>query len=159
MNAYVFLMALLIQNISGAQALDFSAETCKDFHRITRELIDLELSGQTWQGGDSPCLKQERFKTVLAKKADLGDPYLLEPEYILPKNRTVMVTSEKIEDTGYIQNVHVKIAYRGKKAKKDEDIEDGFSYQINYGKNRARGCATVIESMQKFVMKAECHYQ
>jgi len=154
----ILLLSVLLLFKLPAWAIEFSAETCKNQALITREIIELELAGQTWQGGNSPCLKQENFKTVIAKKEILGDSYLLEPEYILAKGKEIKVVSETLEDSGYFQIVSVKISYTGIKNKKEAEVQDGFSYQINYGKNRSSGCAMVIEPFKKFVMKEECYY-
>jgi len=139
---------------ASAHAEDFSAESCRDQHAITKEVIELELSGVRWQGGDSPCLKQSRFDKVVAVKARVGDPYLLDPEVTLPKGREVKILSERWLDIG---GVEVKFAYIGKKDGKDVPIEDQLVYTVNYGKNRKkRGCATISEEPHHFVMRAEC---
>jgi len=152
-TAILILFASFVFEVS-ARAENFSVEACRDQHAITKEVIELELSGVRWQGGDSSCLKQSHFEKVVAVKAHVGDPYLLDPELILPKGRDVKILSERWLDIG---GVEVKFAYIGKKDGKDVPIEDQIVYIMNYGKNRkARGCATISEEPRHFVMRAEC---
>jgi hypothetical protein len=140
--------------VSRSEAIEFTADSCKDLTAITKEVIELELAGARWQGGTSPCLQQSRFKTVYAVQEKVGDSYLLDPEYVLAKGREVKVISEKWLDIGAME---IKIAYIGKKNGKDVPVQDGFVYSLNYGKNREkRGCATVSEEPKHFVMRAEC---
>ena len=139
---------------AASPVLEFKVDICKDTHQITQEMIELELSGYRWQGGDSPCLKQSKFKTMYAFKHKVGDSYLLDPEFILPDARDVRIVSEKL---GLNEVMDVKIAYIAKKNGKDVPVEDEFSYILNFGKNRvARGCASIFSDPEHFVMRESC---
>ena len=102
--------------------------------------------------GNSQCLKQERFKTVLAVKEFLRGRSFLKPIYVLPKNRHVEIMNEKWDDT--LGQMTLSIRYLDHK---DRRVTDELTYQMNFGKNRiAKGCATLIRNPEYFVMSEEC---
>ena len=138
----------------ATQLPEIKVDICKDTHAVTLEMIELELSGRRWQGGESPCLKQSKFKTLYAFKSGAGDSYLTKPEFILSAGREVKIVSEKL---GPNDSIEVRIAYIGKKDGKDVAVEDEFSYVVNFGKNRvARGCGSILSDFNHFVMRANC---
>jgi hypothetical protein len=146
----VLFLAIAAQSAS----LEFTAETCKDLSTITHEVLELELSGARWQGGVSPCLQQNQFKTIYAVQEKILDSSLLDPEYLLPKGREIRVLSEKWLDIGAVE---VRFAYIAQKNGKEAPVQDQLVYKLNYGKNRqARGCAVISEEPRYFVMRKGC---
>jgi hypothetical protein len=156
----VAVLALLTALSVPAHAITFTEHTCEDSKKIVEELIELELSGARWQGGVSKCLKQSRFHTIFAKHQEVGDEYLLQPEYVLSSGSEVKVVSKKpLPD---LDAVEVEIGYLARKYDKKLDqkenfIKDKFVYRLNYGRTRLKtGCVRLIEEPKNFVMKEEC---
>lgn len=151
---------LLALMVSNANAVTFLAHTCTDSKKIIGELIEFELSGGRWQGGTSPCLKQDHFQTIFAKKQESGDSYLLQPEYVLAKGQEVKVISQK--KIPALDAVEVEIGYLARKfdpkqGQKEVFVKDHFVYRTNYGRNREKmGCVSLTEEPEHFVMKEEC---
>ncbi len=143
----------------AAEPSRFPADTCSNGSLITKEMVELELSGFRWAGGISPCLKQSRFQSIVASKEKVGDKKLLKPEYILPKGREIKIISQTELRT---EEVIVKFAYIGRAPGStkavDVPVTDELSYRRNYGDKRdVEGCASILEEPEHLVLREQCY--
>ncbi|NDG84798.1 MAG: hypothetical protein EBX52_07145, partial [Proteobacteria bacterium] len=75
-------------------AATFDPKLCGDRHLVSKEMVEYHLAGAHWQGGESPCLDQRRFKSLLSEHQSAGDDSLLSPAYVVPKGAEVKIESE-----------------------------------------------------------------
>lgn len=126
---------------------------------LSREMIELELSGYRWAGAPEEirCLKKATFNYVRPIHVKYSDTQMLDPKYLLKKNREVKITKEKWIDDG---SVEVEFVYIGTRAGKDVAVNDRLVYTINFGDRRkARGCASFLTEPEHFVMREACHQE
>ena len=121
---------------------------------ISKEMVDYELSGGRWQGGESPCLAPHRFKLIKATHQILGDSSLLQPQYLLPKGSEVTITSSKVSA---MNSVDVSFSYVVLIEGKKEKIQDSLTYILNKGTRLKKlGTASIYIEPKYFVMREEC---
>jgi len=121
---------------------------------ISKEMVEYELSGGRWQGGESHCLEKNHFKLIQALHQSLGEPELVYPKYILPKGSEVTAVSSKV--TG-IDLIKVDFSYQLTVSGKLVKIEDSLTYILNIGARRKRlGAASIYTEPKKFAMREEC---
>jgi hypothetical protein len=132
----------------------FLADHCSNSNLISHEMIELELSGYRWSAGTSRCLKQDRFKTIVAGKENLIDLRVNGPEFLIKKGRDFKILSETLLRT---EEMVVKFSYIGTQNGMDVPVIDSLTYTRNYGtKRELRGCASMLDEPQHLVMREEC---
>jgi hypothetical protein len=160
-KSLLVILNLFILPAAFADRPQFTEETCENRDAVTKEVIELELSGDRWQGGDSDCLKQENFKTVVAAKQELGNPDLLDPTY-LATGEVRIIKQKWLDDVGAVE---VEFAYIGQKispggSRTPANVTDTLVYKVNLGKRREQeGCASLLDAPKNFVMKKSCHHE
>lgn len=139
----------IVAGASGiAQALEFD---CSDLDKTAKELIEAELMGIRFQGGESRCMDSTKFKTIVAKHYQLGDSALLKPAQLVKKSTPPKIDSLEVQPGDVVD---VKFSYLNTEGRK---IEDRFSFLLNYGnKVRKKGCANMLQEPRFFVMYEEC---
>jgi hypothetical protein len=138
--------------ISSAAATVFDKETCTNVDLINEEIIQLELAGARWQNGQSQCLNQKNFKTVVAEKETLNGHAFQRPAHLLPVNRKVEIISQTWDDTLAQMTLSVRYLDRA-----DQQVTDELTYRMNFGEKRAeKGCASLISDLTNFVMREDC---
>ncbi len=146
---------------SSVAGPEFSEELCKNTESIARELIQAELFGQRWQGGDSPCLNQSKFKAIRVQKNQYGDPGLLDPEFEVDGISEIKIT--KIEQDSVTRHFTAHFAYIGKSIrnpKKTEQVRDSIEFRLWRPKLIAgEGCAGLLREPDHFVMQKGCFSQ
>jgi hypothetical protein len=137
-------------------AVEFDPAQCDDIEQIAEELVELNLGGVRWQGGESKCLDQNKFKTVKAEKLVYGDAATLNPSVIVSKGRPVTVdVPTRNEVTGvYSVNFYFIGKTRSGQAK---NVRDSLRFTI-YSKSaiKTQGCARLVDEPETFAMREEC---
>ena len=142
---------LLIALFSIFSAINSFAQS---IDAISKEMIEYELAGARWQGGESPCLEQSHFKLIKAPHQSLGDASLLHPTYSLPKGTAVSIISSHVS---VLDTVEVTFSYEILVAGKPVKIEDSLTYILNLGARLKRlGVASIYMEPKFFAMREEC---
>jgi hypothetical protein len=124
---------------------------CTNQNSITRELIEIELLGIRYQGEGSKCLDGKKFKHIIVRHRQLGDPSLLKPEFLVKKGTTFKVISQK-RIPGDLVDVVFEYS-----TSDDRKIRDQMTYLLFFGKKVVkRGCAGVLNEPKHFAMREEC---
>lgn len=126
---------------------------------LSKEMIELELSGFRWAGGpeEIDCLKKGSFNYVHPVHVHYSDTAMLDPKYLLKKNREVKITKEKWLDDS---SVEVQFVYIGTKDGKDVAVNDRIVYTVNFGDRRKElGCVSFLTEPEHFVMRETCHQE
>ena len=137
----------------------FDLAKCADIPKIAEELVEVELSGKRWQGGDSVCLDQSKFDRVNAKKIEAGDSALLDPELIIKKGKEVKIDPPIFNPITEVYTIHY---YASGKRKNGEiaNIKNSILFSIySKGAIKTEGCAMLLEKPEHFVMREECHHE
>jgi hypothetical protein len=124
---------------------------------LSREWIELELSGHRWVGGDSKCLDPKRFKVIRAHKAKVNDADLLEPKYILKKGRQFKVIQERwIDDFSF----EVTYVFIGTKGKTEVSVTEKMVFTLNFGQKREQlGCVSQFTEPAFLTLREDCHHE
>lgn len=150
-----FIFANVLVRSPIALAREYSDEVCEDFRNVASEFIEMELAGLRWQGvsGSSSCLSRLSPKATTIDRVPASDPFLRNPQFILPENRNVDFNVRRIPG----DLLEVVMNYIGKKNKKDVAVKDHFILKMNFGKSReAKGCASWYTEPEHFAMRSRC---
>jgi hypothetical protein len=133
----------------------FSDEVCEDYLQIAKDYVELELLGLRWQGGEPSCLKSVQVKSLLSERAiSIGDPGLLDPELLLPRDRMVSVQVKRVPQ----DLLEVRFSYIGKKGSQDIPVKDFAILKLNFNRTRdLKGCASLYQAPSHFVMRKGCN--
>jgi hypothetical protein len=153
---FIFLFNLIgLPGAARAETQTYPDEVCEDFHALAGEFVEMELAGLRWQGvsGDPVCLSKLKTHATRIDRVPASDPYLLDPEYVLPDGRNVEYVVKRIPN----DLLNVVMNYIAKKDKKDIPVKDHFILKLNFGKSREqKGCASWYSEPEHFVMRSRC---
>jgi hypothetical protein len=152
--ALLFLIVLgpRIATSAAAALPTFDQDTCSNVDLINQEIIQLELAGSRWQMGQSICLNQENFKTILAEKETVSGPGFQRPSHFLLPNRKVEIVNQRWDDP--LGQMTLSVRYLDQA---DQVVNDELTYRMNFGVRRAeKGCATLVSDLSSFVMREDC---
>lgn len=147
---HLFLVVFLNYSSAIAESSKVSFD-CSKADRIIAEMIEAELSGIRDQSGVSTCLDQRRFKSVMLKHQQVGDPYLLKPEYVIAKGSSYKVetVNDKAGDLVEVEFSYVTSA--------NLKIKDSLEFVKVFGPRvKRKGCAMILREPAHFVMREEC---